>query len=452
MSRSKKDQSLTLKDPNNIFSVLHRELADEIISHSSIKDTSSLICASKTTQCLFSPKATPDWVMRALACVVQGDPDKLASIAKHNPDALFGKSRITDPYRRIFFKISPYQLTIFLCDADMKKKIDPYIPERLNKKRQEQYAELGVGGADLIKLSFDPLKAARENFKTIIEFKTIYTLSDRTQLNVTFPLFENKDAIIYYQDKKGQVNFYYANRETKAISELNKDAYSQDNKEEFDKFKDSFDDMEDNSSRRSSDKEHQLIESIFKHKLHRDGILYEQDGIRYRDSRTSFPVVNVYRKSLRLYQEAEINTDQGVEHPKINAEMKKAHQYWCKDVGQAQGVVMWVLQRICEERREFYPLPANFDNFKRGAKVYHPDSMQDEDLCTAGKLVNTLGTTFALYKGPSAFPYRTQGDRRGNGSMLDLIAICWLIENGKTNVIEELQEENALTPDASLGQ
>ncbi len=274
----------------------------------------------------------------------------------------------------------------------MKKTIDPLIPERLKEKRQVQYAELGSGGADLIKLNVDPLEAAEKDFNSILVFKTTYTLPNHSlpngkQKEVTFPLFENKDAIIYYQDKTGNVNFYYANRETKAIKLLSVCANTDEDVQAFETFKASFKDMENNSSRRSSNTEHQLIETMLQCKLHRDGIEYKQDGIRYRDSRTSFRLINAYRTCIRLTCEAK-NDDQ----------REKANHYWCTVVGKAQGEEMWLLQRFCEKDRPFYPLPANFDNFKRGVAIYNFTTKSYEDVLRDGKLHVNFGLKFAIYK------------------------------------------------------
>ncbi len=309
----------------------------------------------------------------------------------------------------------------------MKKTIDPLIPEELRKKRQEQYAELGSGGADLIKLSVDPLEAAKKDFNTILTFKTTYTLKDDRQKEVTFPLFENKDAIIYYQDKNGNVNFYYANRETKAIKKLSVCASTEDDTEVFETFKLSFADMENNSSRRSSNTEHQLIETMLQCKLHRDGIEYEQDGIRYRDSRTPFRLINAYRTYLRLHGEA-----------RVNGEWEKVCYYWCTGVGKAQGEEMWLLQRICEEGRPFDPLPANFDNFKRGVIINNMNLLQDN------RLVDDLGLDFALDKGgwDCAEDHEHSSD---DYAAKDLFAICWLVESAKANV-NECEQEQDLQP------
>ncbi len=272
----------------------------------------------------------------------------------------------------------------------MKKTIDPLIPEELRKKRQEQYAELGSGGADLIKLDVDLLKAAGHAFNSILMPNLPWNLDEHTQIEVTYPLFENKDAIIYCQDKKGNVNFYYTNRETKKIKELSVCANTEKDRQAFEEFKTSFEHMETYSSRRSSNTEHQLIERIFKYKLHRDGIEYEQDGIRYRDSRTSFRLINAYKTCIRLCQEAQ-----------NNVQWEKAKNYWCKGVGKTQGEEMWLLQRICEKDLRFHPLPTNFDNFKRGMKIYNLINPNNQDVFQDGKLVVDLGLNFALYKGRS---------------------------------------------------
>ncbi len=427
--KRKVDESIT----PNVFGTLNEDVARVIASHSSVSHLLNLMSVCKTTYNLFKPNLALILAPKAQTCVVQGNPDGLALIAKHKPEALFEKGQVIDLRGRIFPSISAYQLTIFLCDADMKKTIDPLIPERLRKKRQEQYAELGSGGADLIKLDFDPLEAAEKDFNTILTFKTTYTLFDKSnrQKEVTFHLFENKDAIIYYQDNKGNVNFYYANRETKAIKKLSVCANSEEDTQAFKAFTLSFADMENNSSRRSSNTEHQLIETMLQCKLHRDGIEYEQDGIVYRDSRTSFRLINAYRTCIRLYEEA-----------KKNGQREKANNYWCTVVGKAQGEEMWLLQRICEKNRPFNPLPANFDNFKRGVTIFNFKT-GDEDVFVNGKLVVDFGLKFAIFKDGGGLTYcGMRVDRLVQSPSRELIAICCLIESAKADVIECEQEQD----------
>ncbi len=435
MSRNKDDQSLI----PNVFGTLNEDVVRVIASHSSVNHILNLMFVCKTTNNLFKPSLALVLAPKAQTCVVQGNLDGLAFIAKHKPEALFVKGQVIDLRGRIFPSISAYQLTIFLCDADMKKTIDPLIPEELRKKRQEQYAELGSGGADLIKLGVDPLKAAENDFNTILTFKTTYNLYDGMPKEVTFPLFENKDAIIYYQDENSNVNFYYANRETKAIKKLSVCANTEEDTQAFEAFKLSFANMENNSSRRSSNTEHQLLETILQCKLHRDGIEYEQNGIRYRDSRTSFGLINAYRACIRLYEEVRSDSD-------YDDQLEKANDYWCKGVGKAQGEEMWLLQRICEKGRPLYPLPANFDNFKREVTIYNYTTCSDEDALPDGKLVVGLGLNFAVYRG--ACRHASVCADLGWAPVpvvvarSDLIAICCLVESGKANVIECEQEQD----------
>ncbi len=257
---------------------------------------------------------------------------------------------------------------------------------------------------------------------------------DDIQKEVIFPLFENKDAIIYYQDENSNVNFYYANRETKAIKKLSVCAYTKEDIQAFQALTLSFAIMENNSSRRSSNTEHQLIETMLQCKLHRDGIEYEQNGIHYRDSRTSFRLINAYRTCIRLYEEVEYKSDD-----------EKANNYWCKTVGQAQGEEMWLLQRICEESRPFCPLPANFDNFKRGVTAYgDPEADIDGenwDMLLDGKLNHELGWNFAIEKGERDFAVCIgAGDEVM--TVKELVALCWLVENAKADVIECDQEQD----------
>src|SRR5262249_22097762 len=147
--------------------------------------------------------------------------------------------------------------------------------EQLSKTRQTQDTELGSGGADLIKVDFDPLEAAEKDFNSLLGFKTTYTVVD-TQHDVTFPLLENKDGVICYEDKKGNLNFYYVNRETKTIKPLSVCTSTDENNQAFKVLKAFFANMEKNSSCRSSNDLHQLIKTIFGCELHRKGIPFEQ--------------------------------------------------------------------------------------------------------------------------------------------------------------------------------
>ncbi len=277
MSHEKDDQSLT----PNVFGALNEDVAGVIASHSSVNTVLNLMYVSKTTYHLFKPSLTLVLAMKAQACVIKGDWDGLAKIAGHKSDALFEKLPVAGlGFSCIAYNLSPYQLYIF-CKGN-KEEIELLIPERLKEKLKAQHAELGVGGPDLVMISFDPIEAAEEAAKSIFiggEGSPYFPQIEKS-------LLENKDGIIFYLDeKKNKVNFYYANRETKEISKLKwaYPSYPEEEQETFGKFIESFLGMEDNSSRRSSDAEHELIKKVLNRELHRDGIQYELRGIRYHD-------------------------------------------------------------------------------------------------------------------------------------------------------------------------
>ncbi len=347
MSGSKKKQSFIPKDSNNNFGLLPKEIAGELANYLSIQKLINLMKASRTTYNLFKPNLNRALAHKARICVVQGDLAGLILIAQHEPSVLFDKGDVTDPRQRIFYQTSAYQLILFLCDEDMKNQILSKIPHEFALACKQQSAEIDSGGSDLIKLDRDPLLLAEKHFKGITEFKITYTLFDNTQHELTFPLLENRDGIIYYRDETTQeVQFYYANRDTKKIKKLNMSVNSEQEQQELEQFKASFDSMENNSGRRSSNVEHQLIAKMLQCTLHRKGVQYEQNGVLYRDSRTGFNLINRYRTCIRLNEEA-IHNDQ----------WDKASAFWREGVGNAQGEEMWLLNAFVRKTDHFTPHP-----------------------------------------------------------------------------------------------
>ncbi len=436
MSKSKAEQALISKDPNNIFRALDSDIAGVITSHSSARDVLNLMYSSITTHNLFKPSLIKFIIMqlaqKARDCVILGDPEGLTLLVNQKPEALFEKGQATDLRNRIYPDISAYQLILFYCDKDMKNKIKPFIPKHLDERRKAQEKEMGKGGNDLIKLDRDPLTIAGENFKGITEFETTYTLVDGTQHTVTFPLMENEDAVICYQDTRKVIHFYYANQKTKGLKKLNACITSDEDKADFDKFKVSFNDMENNFGRRSSHEEHQLIAKILGCTLQRQGIEYEHHGKHYRDSVSPFNLINAYRTCIRLCQEAARN----------NLSEKEARASWHTGVGKVQGEEMWILQRICEEKL-FYPFHTNFNDFKRGSAFYNPSSGKREFVAVDGKLVVGLGSDFGLYKGLAS------SGGCGGGNLcayklysIDLVVVLRLVEDAKANIIELEQEQS----------
>ena len=205
MKRKLEGQALTPND--NIFGTLSSDVAGAIVSHLSVSDILNLMCSSITTYNLFKPSLIKfkitQLARKARDCVILGDLEGLTRIAKQKPEALFEKGQVTDLRSRIYPEILAYQLILFYCDKDMKDKIEQlFIPKHLDERRKAQAKEMGKGGNDLIKLDRDPLTIAEKDFKGITEFETTYTLVDRRQHTVTFPLMENEDALICYQDTK----------------------------------------------------------------------------------------------------------------------------------------------------------------------------------------------------------------------------------------------------------
>ncbi len=129
--------------------------------------------------------------------------------------------------------------------------------------------------------------------------------------------------------------------------------------------------------------------------------------------------------------------------------MDTADYYWRTVVGKAQGEEMWLLQRICEKDRQFYPLPGNFKGFKRGVMFY--ESTLDKEVSAVSEskqLITGLGSNFALYKGTTsrerhacAGSVRQWGGRSALLTSMDLIAISRLVEDAKANIVEFRQEQ-----------
>ena len=381
--------------------------------------------------------------LNALKHVVEGDVDALTPLIQENPGLLFKKGNVKAPRGQTYYNVSPYMLMKFLCDADMLAKIMALIPERFNPVRQAQNAEIGHGGSDLVKLDFDPMLITHDDFNKICAFKTNINVWG-TSKDITFPLLENSDGLLYWKDAQGEVNFYYANRDTKTVIPLSPVATNPEEQLALEAFKLSFATMENNSARRSTNKEHQLISKLMQQALHRQGIHYsDAHGAHCCDSHTPFQLINHYRTSIRLYEE--------IHH---NGQMAKAQQYWRESVGRAQGEEMWLLQRICEENQRFYPLPQNVDAFKRGFGCYNFISQTHESVFNNGKLTENLGRSFALYKANDKLRRQTEAmvvSNRSNVSA-NLISVCLLVEDAKTKTIGLALESDQVVPSTASPQ
>jgi hypothetical protein len=429
MPKSKQEQDSTPSGSSSSATTgtnLQPDTARETAKYLPLKEIAMLARTSTSNNKLFQPILNEAKVVHPLlTAVVLGNPDELARLLQNNPELLFKKGQIKDPAGQIFYDVSPYQLMTFLCDDDMKAQIMPLVPpmtEQMTRLRQEQYAAIDSGGADLIKMDRDPTLLP---FEEVTRFITGYTINNQTT-SVTFSLLENLDGIIFYKDVTSHLEYlYYANKETQKVELIKPKAHSKKEHQALDRLYASFADMENNSSRRSSNAEHELIEHTTHHKLSRKGIQHERDGERYCDNRMEFRLLNAYRKCIRLYQ---------------GQQWDAGDEYWRRGVGQAQRGLMWLLQRICEEGRPFYPLP-DFKSapFKRGFNIYNYLTGLDESLVDGVFLSAGLGADFAVLKVAGRPAAGAGGGRVFRSSGLraaDLIAVHRLIEDAKANVVE----------------
>ncbi len=421
----------------NRLETLPKEILTPFILNSPdmpLRKMAELACQSKNNYGYFKPALNEaKEALPLLLNVVQGNLEALINQVVENPQLYFKKGQVTDPSGTTFYNVSAYQLVKFLCDADMDERIRSLIPNTIRVQRgirlvdldtqairEQQYAQIGCGGADLVKMDRDPTTL---DFEEIMRFKTTYTING-VPTAVVLPLLENPDGIIYYQNPvTEQPQLYYANQNTKTVEPLELKISSPGEQKALDELYASFNEVENNSARRSNDEEHALIARLSKHELSRKGIQYVHQGKRYCDNRIEFKLINAYRKCIRLY----------------GKQCRDGDDYWCTGVGGAQRQVLWVLQRLCEPDRPSFPLPDfNASPFQRSFKIYNYVS-DEKSVCLAGRLVNALGRAFAVFKGgclqPRGVSVAPCRSRVGLG-LVDLVAVNWLIEDAKTRVRE----------------
>ena len=424
---------------NRAFSVpAHLELGYTSTSPDMpLKKMAGFAASNPTMHAMFQPVL--DEAKQAstlLKAVVEGEPAKLIQLVQTDPRLLFKKGQIKDPAGRVFYNVSAYQMMKYLCDEDMITQVMPHVLEKITNKhgrqidlkaiQEEQDQTLQGGGADLIKLNFDPTNPSE--FDRILQHIETYRISGQPH-PVTFSLMENPDAILYYKDTDGTPNWYYANRETQTIKPIQPQPQTEDDVQQFTHLEQSIDAMENNSARRSSYAEHDIIKKSMQKSLVRNGIPYEQDGQCFCDTHHDFNrLYNAYRKYNRLYNlsnKIDINT------------------IWCKEVGLTQKEVIWLLQRYCEEKRPFFPLP-DFKSspFNRGFNIRDLIANKYKSVFNISRFVRGFGSDFAIYKadlecavggGPSA---GRVWDVFYYNRIADLVAVNRLIEDAKANVIE----------------
>ncbi|MDA9271855.1 hypothetical protein N9Q05_00510 [bacterium] len=372
------------------------------------------------------------------------------------------KEIITDngghkPIRHQYFhNVSAFQLMQFFCDEDMITHIMRLVSPLSREQgilMKGQLDELGTGGADIIKVDRDP-QDLQFKFEDLLHYKTSYNVDYANgafiTAEVTIPLLENPDGLVYYKSPEGTVHLYRACVATKTIEpiDLHPVEISEhipfdeqqlliEEKRIFDKMMSCIDAMEPMSAKRSSNDEQKVIAKTMRYadkpvQLHRQGITFELEGVRFQSNRYDFNRrINAYRTCERLYS---------------NGRLNDGNKAWCRELGHIQKEVMWWFERDCEENRPYYPLPDfksspfrrtfNIDNLVTTAAVGFSGA--------PARFAAGLGSIFALYKarGPAALGAVRGGVAHRGGAPLglwrrgDLVAGIRLVESAKANVVD----------------
>jgi hypothetical protein len=248
-------------------------------------------------------------------------------------------------------------------------------------------------------------------------------------------LLENKDGIIFWNNQ-----FFYANQETQTVTLITA-VVPEDEQRLLNALRTSLNDMEINSSRRTSTVEHEFFARTMGHRLERHGIHYERNGVHYQDVRDGVALINAYRKYIRIYDAHQDGT------PWNNVE-----QAWIEVVGLAQRVLpIHILQRFCEENKSFYPLRTVHDlrvaPFGRTLQIHNWVTNRRE--CLLPLHANAgIGFSFSIYRGGRGRAGRVGGELRCGR---DLAAVRRIEEVGKANVAEFIRELDP-THSASSGR
>lgn len=389
------------------------------------EDIRAIAATDRKNRAFFGLFANPHGAHLA---VLEGSPKRLKIFIRRHLALLFEQLDVVDRAGQCFYKISPYQLMIFLADDRMLKDIMSMeclrdLPEALEATRQSQVRELDAGGgADIVKLDFDPTSRP---FEAVLSMRQRFCpWGERTRRPlITFPLLENDDGILCYHNvSTDEVTWYYANKKTKEIIELvQSDAPSPD----LDKFTVSCKVMEAESARRSSIEEHEIINAQLLKDFHfklreQQGVEYtDVSGVRYRDTGFSFHgYFNKARECFRHYQ-AE-NYDEG-------------DRAWL-ELGGKQKEVIWLLQLPYQPDltlgRFSRDLPA-YDNYRC------PRDNNDRLVFSSqGGFIAGLGSQFTI-----SYPFPgSQEIFAGIGAICNLLPLFLLIEDAKSKVKRLLQK------------
>lgn len=424
------------------------ELCKEILDYLSLNDIAKLASTSKLMHEYCKP-------ILCLKAVVSANQEALAALVQANPEALFLKGDVVDLAGQTFYNVSPYQLMIFLADAQLLQFImdlvRPKMSTEMKKALCSQYEEIDSGGADLVKI-------VRESGSLSLDMLGPQELSYRLKgkaFNVTVPGLENPDGMVCFINKStNKKQLYYVTSEK--MVEIKPQNHS-DQQQIFLALDDVFAHMEDNSSQRSSNNIHQLLATTLRHPktnqpiiLQRKGITYQTtDGVRYCDYRYDF---NRYyatsRQCIRLqneYKAVAIDYFRDDADDLDAAAAQDVNQCWL-ELGKRQKEVMWLLQILCQKDMPFYSSSMMNKSImnRRDFIIKDCSHTLKENVYTANEIARNLGSRFTLYKGGSSTAGAWEKVPQGIGDdmLIDFSALCLFITEGRDRVAKFGAEQN----------
>ena len=379
------------------------------------------------------PRFFPAWIsiLELLLAVTQGSAQTVVDILNRSPSILFSKGQIPS-----FGNTSAFQLILFYMDWDMLNQIKPWIYASKESLREahKQCLVMQGGGADLVKTTKDP-----HTIDSFIELKQII------EGDATYPLLENGNGLVFCTTTR---QFSYVDLEAKTVALITPKVSNAD-QDLFTKFKSSLNAMDDNSSRRSSNDEHDLITRTMGCVLKRQGIKYIQEGIVYKDTKfAAISIINAYRTYTRLYNADPVATP----WPEVQVA-------WLT-IGKTLRGNTHILQRMCELNKPFFPLPSTAslinEPFNRSLS-FHGFPTDFPSLQTHLPGVG-LGFDFSLCKGGSPIAIGSKADGRDmmrwQRDGVDLAAILQIVNVGKAsvaNLMHDLEETLAASSNPCHG-
>jgi len=387
---------------------------------------------------------------RLLSAVFMGEESIAERIVRSNPELLFKRhtykmpllnedGTLSDTSEQIYHDVTPLRLMLYTGDWKMWDHIFPLIPEKFLEETLREMRNISRGGPDLVKINRDPGLLSTDELKYFHERDEQGKQKLDSQNNpIAYELLSNPDGI-FYVESGNQVQLYHVKvnpdtqekqvvplQETKNMTPEDKTALNQ--------LKDDIrNNMPMNSGRRTSDKEHALIERVFGIKLERNGIHCELNGIPYHNTYDGcINLINDYRNYLDIY---DAPRQPGTSRDNVDAAWERLNQ------AQRRAMVS-VIQRICEVDKPFYPLPNNNDLKTRElARTTEFEDWVDVKMKAAYPLQVNSG-------GGGSVRCLLKADRRGAvaevrlrwAAVVDLAAVRQIVEARKARFNELMHE------------